>query len=121
MTYDSIREIESSRAGFTYGQLPYHAFCTPDGELQPVSFTHHRLHAEHIVNLNKTWKEEFQKAHKNKGYDEIEFLIIVKGYIIISSGHFNFSVHGNTTSKQVRALGCDPRREKFKYDMYLSD
>lgn len=117
----SEREIESSMYGFHYGDLPYHAFCSPEGKLEPVSFTHHEGYAQAIISSNPKWKEEFEQAQKNRGYDAKEFLIINKGYIIISSGHFNFSTWGTTTAKQIKALGCDPRREKHKMDAFFSD
>lgn len=113
--------IQSSRYGFRYGTLPYNAVCPPNGELCPVPFTHHERWARKEISINPKWEEEFKLAQQNKGYDAKEFLIIVKGYIFINNGHFNFYRNGGCTCKQEQALGCDPWSEMYKMEAYFSD
>lgn len=113
------REIESTNWGFNRDKLPQHAWVYPDGKIHTTHFTNHRNTAAKIVENNPVWKEEFILSNKNKGYDEAEFLIIVKGFISINSGHFNFS--RPATYSQERALGCNPFCQKIKRDMFFSD
>lgn len=119
--YDSRRLIQSSRYGFHYGSLPYNAICPPDGNLCPVPFTHHERWARLEIEANPEWKKEFQLAQQNRGYDAKEFLIIVKGYIFINNGWFNFYTKGSCTSQQMKALRCDPYREMWRMEAYFSD
>lgn len=107
--------------GFHYGSLPYNAICSPNGRLCAVSFTHHEQWARYEIEANPKWKEEFQLAQQNRGYDAKEFLIIVKGYIFINQGHFNFYRDGHCTAQQRRALGCDPYSEMWKMEAFFSD
>lgn len=113
------REIQSTHYGFNSDKHPYNAWIHPNGEIIHTSFTHHRRCAESIVRNNEEWYKEFKKSNKNKKYDEAEFLIIVKGFISINSGHFNFA--SRATYKQKIALGCDPYEEEIKMDMFFSD
>lgn len=111
--------IKSSMYGFQYGIHPYNGICAPDGTLTRVPFTHHNRVAQGIVESNPKWKEQYEQANKNRGYDHKEFLIIVKGYIFIAGGHFHF--HDPATKAQERTLGVDPYREDFKMEMFFSD
>ena len=73
---------------------------SPEGKLTYSSFTRHRAAAADIV--KSKWSEEFEKSHKNRHYDEIEFLIIVKGYISIHSGYARYC--GIPTKKQIKVF-----------------
>jgi hypothetical protein len=118
MSGRTIDMVESSTYGFSYDKHPSNAWVYPDGKILPTSFTRHNRVALSII-TKSGWEEEFNKANANKNYDAREFLIIVKDFISINSGRFNFC--GSATTKQKKALGVDPAQAKFKMDCFFSD
>jgi hypothetical protein len=112
------RQIESTMYGYDRSKHPDHAWVYPNGEIVPTSFTQHNQVAVEIIK-NNGWEDEYRKSNKNRGYDSKEFLIIVKDFISINSGHFNFC--GGATAAQRRSLGVDPAAAQAKMDSFFSD
>ena len=69
------------------------------------------------------WAKEFDSSNKNRGYDELEFLIIVKEYVSINSGNANW--HKSLSSKQdevFRGWGQEsPDSKNARMEAFFSD